>query len=267
MRVKINNVPRKLQSGTQVIVGTEKDLEKRDEQLLIFSLVLDMPKFGGLYSELCPEYFWGMPKNSGVFVRVNLPTKKVAPEFSFPGDIDLLLLPYEDQFLVLDQMVFLEAKVIRASYKKQSKSPNQFGISQAKGLYEMGVPYAGIIHLIVSDDSPKDQWRKASSAVLKNSTTGELSDIKEIDVDMLPVDLINRAYGRLSKATNDSPELGFGVCYLGSNDRELINDRARIFMPKCKSLSYNTNVSSELQVSVAEYFNSNYSEFINIPRN
>ena len=76
------------------------------------------------------------------------------PAVRFPGDIDILIVPYENDFLQLDRVLAIEVKVVRASFEKQGRSPNDFGISQTKALLRAGFPYCAVAHLIVSDESP-----------------------------------------------------------------------------------------------------------------
>src|SRR5690606_9762674 len=92
------------------------------------------------------------------------------------------------------------------------KSPNEFGFSQAAGMRQMGLPYFGVLHLIVSDSSPRTNWKPMG--VLKIlDRYGRVEILPDEDHDHLPYDLIQRTYGRLSNNSLDSA-CGYAAVYI-----------------------------------------------------
>ncbi len=124
-------------------------IEDRHELALTISFITKRRAFGYAYAGIQPDYFFSMPQDSGVYVCPVVPTEILTSEIRYPGDIDLLIVPYEMDELVLDRVVAVEIKAVRASFANQGKSPNGFGVSQASGLLQMGFPYVALAHLIV----------------------------------------------------------------------------------------------------------------------
>lgn len=137
-----------------------KWVRQRDERFMGLRLITRREQFGLCYEHLAGRYFRFMPNPSGVLICPFVQTGHIVPGADFPGDIDLLILPYEGNELVLSRAMAVELKVTRASFCKQGKSPNSFGFSQAGGLLALGFPYVAVAHLITSDQSPPRHWRE-----------------------------------------------------------------------------------------------------------
>src|SRR5699024_828773 len=139
-----------------------------DEAILTVRLVMDRQHFGRCYRLLAPELFETMDVSSGVMVAWLIPSEKLLPGISYPGDIDLLIIPYSSGNLLLAETLAVEVKVVRTSFKKQGKSPNQFGMSQASSMLAHGFPNVAVLHLVVSDKSPPSAWREVAITEIIN---------------------------------------------------------------------------------------------------
>lgn len=215
-RKTINIRPEYLYGGSEAFFIPKKLIENDDEKALGIKFILDRRLFGLCYRQLLPEYFDSMPKNSGVLIRGFVQTANILNGVSFPGDIDLVIIPYEGDALVLSKALAVELKIVRASFAKQGKSPNEFGFSQAQALIDAGFPYVAVGHLIISDQSPPENWRKVGLTRIKNSETGECEELTFVDKDLMPSDLIQRCFGRLKK-NNINSGIGFFSCYLADD--------------------------------------------------
>lgn len=245
-------------SSSEIGFTVPKNLErKNDERVLGAKLVLNRPLFGHCYMKILPSYFNNMPQLSGVFISPLVDIRKIVPSASFPGDIDLLIIPYENQNLILSKTLVVELKAIRASFDKQGKSPNDFGFTQAKALLDLGFPYVAVGHLIVSDNSPREAWRNIMMGKIKDAETGELGELEEVSADMLPVDLMARAYGRMIKNRNDS-KIGLFSAYISSTKG--------MWFPEGSSASWNNKTSKNLLDAIHEYYLSDFDNFFDTPR-
>lgn len=181
-------------------------IESNTEQAIAADFVTHRRLFGDAYSRLMPDYFWDMPAPSGVFVLLFIPVTVLDHAAKRPGDVDLLVVPYEGDELVLDRTLAVELKVVRASFLRPGRSPNEFGVSQATALQALGFPHVALAHLIVSDQSPSHAWQEMTAFKVLNAN-GSIGEPLDQRVDTLPVSLIERAYGRLLKAC-PHPEIG-----------------------------------------------------------
>ena len=206
--------PPDTRAGDPLFLMPAGAVKKHDERCVTYAWLSRRELFGEVYRRLLPDYFHAMPQDSGVVIGSFIPTAEVVPGLTFPGDIDVLVIPYEGDELVLSQTLAIEIKVIRASFARQGKSPNQFGFSQAGALLEAGFPYAAVGHLIVSDRSPEDAWREVAMTTVVDADAGTCEPLQPVMHDMLPADLLRRAHGRLKHNCPDS-RLGHFSAYLG----------------------------------------------------
>ena len=249
--------PRFYTAGEGAFRLNKKLVDKKDEIALGVEFICRRQLFGRVYARLVGSYFYNMPKNSGVMIAPFTMTYDLFPEKRFPGDIDLLVIPYEGNELVLSRVLAIELKVIRAKYLKQSKSPNDYGFSQALGLLDFGLPYSAVGHLIISDESPKDAWR-TTSIVKVISEDGRVSPLSDVQMDLMPLDLLRRSFGRLSSnAPNDN--LGFFTAYLS-------DDRNHHWEPKGRVALLNSKYNHESLDKIAQYYYQNVDRFFMTPR-
>ncbi|MDR2689375.1 MAG: hypothetical protein LBB76_06415, partial [Azoarcus sp.] len=214
---------------TSAFLLPKNAMRKHDERCMTYVWVAHRNLFGEVYRYLLPDYFYAMPQDSGVVIGTFISSTDIMPGLTFPGDIDVLVIPYEGDDLVLSLTLAIEIKVIRASFERQGKSPNQFGFKQAKALLEAGFPFVAVGHLIVSDRSPKSAWREVGMTRIVDADSGACEPIQTIRHDMLPVDLLRRAHGRLSSNCPDS-RLGHFSAY--PND-------SGMWFPEGKRASFN----------------------------
>ena len=203
--------PRRAMDGEAGYWVPARWMVENREAALVLALICHRKLFGEVYLGLQPDYFWEMPHDSGVLCCPFIATSKVAPYAIRPGDIDLLIVPYERDELILERIVACEVKIVRASFANQGRSPNDFGRSQASASVELGFPYVALVHLVVSDASPKSAWRR--SWALKMAEDDRVIPLGTRLKDLLPSDLIRRAYGRL--VANADDDLGLAAVYAG----------------------------------------------------
>ena len=203
-----------------------------------------------------------MPYRSGVYVRPLVTTRKVIHGAERPGDIDLLIIPYEGDDIVVSRTLALEIKAVRASFDRPGKSPNDMGFSQAQHLSELGFPFVGVAHLIVSHPSPPGAWKTRSIAQVIDES-GQIGDFAEASCDWLPADLIDRSYGRrVTSCTN--PNVGFVSAYLEKS--ELTESRSGHWIPSGRVSQRNPFTQDKTVEMIANYFKFNLRWFHEIPR-
>jgi len=245
-----------MKNGEIVFQVPKRMVEKNDEIFLELQLICKRELFGHCFRLLMPQYFASMGCNSGVMIRGFVSSEEILPSMTFPGDIDLLIIPYEGDELVVSRTVVIELKVVRATYEKQGKSPNQYGFSQATAMLEQGFPYAAVAHLIVSDCSPEDKWRKVLATRVINAEEGSVEEPWDIYRDMLPSDLIHRCFRRL--VTNcKEPLLGLLASYMANNET---------WFPDGRAAERNPRISVQTMEAVGSYYHAHADSFVDTPR-
>lgn len=239
--------------------------ETKAEELIIVSLMGDRKLFGLAYCELQPDYFDDMPLGSGVFVAPLVRTSDIIFSARKPGDIDLLIIPYEGDELVLDRVLAIEVKAVRAKFSRPGKSPNEFGFSQASSLLDLGFPYVAVAHLIISDISPEEHWREMYYAEVLDRE-GNVKPLGPVMVDPLPDILTDRSFGRL-RSNCPLPSIGLLSAYLFSPIFKNIEPgKHAIHFPTGSAARLNPRFEIKTLDSVASYFESNVSSFLDNPR-
>lgn len=198
-----------------------------------------------------------MGKRSGVMIQPLVPTTLIISGEKFPGDIDLPVIPYEDDELLLAETLAVEIKVVRTKYLKQGKALNEFGFSQASAALSLGFPYVAVMHLIVSDTSPPDQWRKVAIATVLDSETERIGPVTEVNRDLLPMDLIDRSLGRLMANCPDK-SIGLVSAYVEF-------DRNGHWIPNVRKAVKNTDIPESLMVALARYYEQHICDFFDTP--
>jgi len=193
-----------------------------------------------------------MLRDSGILVACNLSSKEIDTSITVPGDIDILVIPYTPEELILSRILAIEVKAVRGKFSRQGKSPNSYGFSQAAGLKAAGFPYVAVAHLIVSDESPMPAWRPTPLARAIGNF-GRLSELDEALVDCLPVDLADRTYGRMEKNCKDDA-LGLLCLYLS-------RDRGTTYFPRTRECKWN-RFDSKILDGVAKYYDRNAVTFL-----
>ena len=260
MRVR----PRLAESGEIVAILPLSSVERREELAVSIAFMTDRQLFGEVYAQLQPDYFFKMENPSGVFVKPVVLSETIASRHRSPGDIDLLVIPYEGRDLILDRILALEVKIIRARYERQGKSPNDMGMSQAHGLQQMGFPYVGLMHLVVSDDSPEEAWKEFQRVrVLDKRGNAEWASPARIDP--MPTNLIRRAIGRLERARK-CPSLGLAAAYIPREAFDRGRDKSPFWYPLASPAAWSDQFDPKLAEEIAAYFDANAATFLDNPR-
>lgn len=244
--------PADLPGGAPMFLVPTNAVAKHDERCVTYTWLGNRHLFGEVYRRLLPAYSWNMPMDSGVMIGTFIQSERVLPSLHFPGDIDVLVIPYEGDQLMLSHTLAIEIKVIRASFMRQQKSPNQFGFSQAKGLLAAGFPHVAVGHLIVSDQSPKEAWREMGMTKILDADNGRCAPLEKVRHDMLPADLMRRAHGRLLRNCPD-PRLGHFSAYPVAHGT---------WSPETKEAPHNPLGNFELLDSIFEYYEQNHQDFL-----
>ncbi|MGJ7502813.1 hypothetical protein ACSFBF_20805 [Variovorax sp. ZT5P49] len=256
VRIPLHCRPRKTHDGDAAFAIEKSLVASNDERALALNFICKRQLFGHCYRELLPDYFDAMSVDSGVFIAPFVPSAAVLPRMNFPGDIDLLIIPYDGDELVLSMTLAVELKVIRATFTKQGKSPNEFGFSQGAALLAHGFPYAAVGHLIVSDMSPESHWRQMLKVIVLDPDSGRVSTPEDILVDMMPSDLLTRSHGRML-ANCSEQRLGTFTAYLSGNGT---------WMPEGRRASANAAADPATLEGVRRYYELNYNQFLDTPR-
>lgn len=233
-------------------------VERHDEIAITIELICNRKLFGECYRRLMPNCYRSLGRKSGVMIGAFIPSKLIIPEMKFPGDFDLLIIPYNNDRLLISETLIVEIKIVRAKYIKQGKAPNEFGFSQANATLQNGFPYAAVAHLVTSDTSPIEEWREMLSATVADADTGKLEDLKEIAVDMRPFNLMLRSFGRLNSNCNDN-SLGLLAAYISTENTGL-------WFPQGRPAKKNPLASMPTLRAIAEYYNANFKSFLDTPK-
>jgi hypothetical protein len=263
-RKTMKSRPRRLRSGDIFFMLPRSAVQNRSEESLIISFVSDRHLFGHAYAEVQPSFFSAMPQDSGVFICPLVRTRDIVAQATRPGDIDLLVIPYEGDQLILDHVLAVEAKAVRARFTRQGTSPNEFGFSQAVGLLALGLPYVAVAHLIVSDVSPQDHWQEMMKA--RVGLHDELELIGPETLDPMPKNLTDRVYGRLLRAST-LPAIGLISAYVWSISFGNENPKEQmIIIPNGRAAYLNPQTSIATLDAVAAFYEENYKLFLDNPR-
>lgn len=265
-RFTANRLPRYIPSGELAFFLDRKLALKRDEIALAAVLMCDRQLFGYVYKELQPDYFFSMPSDSGVLVCQCAKTETIFPGRRNPGDIDLIVIPYEGPELILDKVLGIEIKIVRASYANQGKSPNDYGYSQASYLLGIGFPYAAVVHLIIADESPAEAWEEMFACTILDSE-GTVSAPEPVLSDIMPMTLMDRSFGRLL-ANSPDDRLGLVSTYMGAwreEGRSIFPNRGR-WMPSGRAAQFSNQFRLEAMLEVAGHYQNNVERFMRVPR-
>jgi hypothetical protein len=233
-----------------------RKVDARSEDVFVSRLMADRVLFGRWYSMLLPDLFQSLSHTGGVMIRCLVPTGELVPDVVYPGDIDMLVIPYDAGELLLHETLAIEVKVVRASFANQAKSPNKFGISQAPPLLEHGFPHAAVLHVITSDQTPPHFWKETHVTQIIDGTAGTVEPVRAFYTDMMPADLIDRTYGKL-KTRCENDLLGLVSCYIGGNG---------IWEPRVRQAGSNPDTSRKTLEAILHLYESTPGAFFDTPR-
>lgn len=256
--VRLRNRPALRDDGEVAYLIPKVLMERKDEIAVTLAMISNRRLFGQCYRHLMPDFFESMELGSGVFIAPFVVSKNIVRDIIRPGDFDLLIIPYQQNHLIVSKTLVVEIKIVRASYIKQGKAPNEFGFSQVEGALSAGFPYVAVAHLIVSDASPKNQWRHVAEATILNADTGEISELRPRRADMMPVDLMERTFGRLV-AHRNKPNIGLLSAYIDLN-----NDG--FWLPRGTGSLENKETSTRTLFAVHNFYTKNFKRFLDTPK-
>lgn len=256
-KISLNKRPLKVRNGESAFFVDSKLVARNDEIALGIQFICNRRLFGACYRLLMPSTFDSIGRSGGVMILPFVESSLLLPEMKFPGDIDLLIVPYDGDQLLISETLVVELKIVRASFLKQGKSPNEYGFSQANALLNSGFPYSAVIHLIISDESPKESWKVATRAKVIDDE-GRVEILGDYRHDLLPVDLLNRNYGRLV-ANCDNPDLGILATYFASSTNG-------VWFPNGRAANFNGKVNQDTLNSIASFYLKNYENFLDTPK-
>ncbi|MGB3470137.1 MAG: hypothetical protein WBA51_04885 [Erythrobacter sp.] len=88
-----------------------------------------------------------------------------------PGDIDLMIVPYRDGMLHVGMTAAIEIKRLSLRRPNWDKSSDRYGITQANGLLHAGFPYVGVLHLVVHDEGPSENFQRHDCRCCRRTNT------------------------------------------------------------------------------------------------
>lgn len=227
---------------------------KWDEEYVVARIIANMNIVGRWLSCIMPNLYFESGLRSGLMVTMSAPSQSIDPTMSFPGDVDILAIPYDENDLVLSETIAIEIKVLRGDGQRPGKSPNKFGYSQAASLLNHGFLHVAVGHVIVTDDPLNNPNR--SMFVASVGKGGFITSCETVKLDMFENDLAKRDFGRLA-CNRSNEQIGYFV---------MNYDGERIFEPMGHSCIRNQKYCERLADCVYRYYKENYELFFEIPR-
>jgi hypothetical protein len=134
-------------AAIQLLIRSFEGREGRHSDLNIFSNLL--------YGE---AYLKNWAKYTGCYCLTNFLVKDVGLHIQGkPGEIDILLLPFDRYKVYYEKCSVFEVKIAKPHSENITKGANSDGYSQAIGLVKAGFPYVRLIHIIASQPLPNEQ--------------------------------------------------------------------------------------------------------------
>lgn len=76
---------------------THKIKNKWDEENVVAHILANMHIAGRWFSSIRPNLYFGSSLYSGLLTIMSVPLKSIISNMTFPGDIDILVTPYEEK--------------------------------------------------------------------------------------------------------------------------------------------------------------------------
>jgi len=96
--------------------------------------------------------FDDFPNYKGIYVIERLLRNELGLyEDRQPGDIDILIIPYDDKRIFFERTAVYEVKVVRTTRKNPKRRPNRFGVKQIMGYIEDGFPFVSALHICMTE--------------------------------------------------------------------------------------------------------------------
>jgi len=195
-----------------------------------------------------------------VLISVNVPRAQLGldPERK-PGDIDLLIIPFNDYRYHFERSIAIEVKVLRPTIAKPSRNSNSMGFKQTSGLLQDGFPFVGLLHIAVPETTPAEFCWDVPMIANTLGPNGELVETGErVVIDPFPIITAQRQEGRIN-ALGLPVEAGFKSIGLNlSRDGEDFSGGTVGFE---KTGGPNPQLSQELLAAIEEYLNNHRGSF------
>ena len=116
-----------------------------------------------------------------------------------PGDFDVVLLATSEAGYHLNEVMAIEVKILRSWRNKRDRHPRPSGSSQAKGLIRDGFPFAGMLHIILCEPSPKEDWSPLVRVRILNDNFETEQLAGTFPTDTVSVETTERHFGRMQR--------------------------------------------------------------------
>lgn len=241
--------------GNRILITrlTHKQRGNWGEEPIVARIIANMHIAGCWFSSLMPNLYLELGLHSGCMMSMSVPSKCIASDLVYPGDIDILVIPYENNELLLSRTLAVEIKILRTEKRRPGKSPNKFGYSQAKALLARGFPYVGVGHILVTD-GPMDE--RSKEMLVAHMGSSSIDIISQTKIDSFEIDMRERALGRLKQGLGEER-----IGYFAMNF-----DGRRVFEPFGMSCERSAACDNELLKSIGVFYESNYQTFFELPR-
>jgi hypothetical protein len=109
------------------------------------------------------------------------------------------MLPERDGNYYLEEIIAIEVKILRLPVRNRNLHVRPSGREQARGLVRDGFPFAGILHIIIPEASPVEQWKPMSQYKFTNDNF-EVESIPGIfSTDAIGAEVAERHFGRMKR--------------------------------------------------------------------
>ncbi len=180
-----------------------------------------------------------------------------------PGDVDVLLVPYQGTNIFFEESAAFEVKVVRPTIDNPNRNANSFGRTQIKGLIEDGFPLIGLIHVCVPEPLPPE-FRTEIMAVKSPLNIHVPNGNKEfnpddfdlITYDWFPGAMVDKQMQRL--LSFKLPRFVGLLCFALSFNRydEVQMIKSMLFLTLEKG-SFNTKVRKDTIEKIKQHFTTN----------
>lgn len=133
-----------------------------------------------------------------------------------PGDFDIVMLPQVNGAYYLHKVMAVEVKVLRLAAKNRDAHVRPSGASQARGMVKDGIPFVGLLHIILPEPSPVEQWRPLVRHRILNENLESEALPGVFPIDMAGADALIRHFGRMRRHVD-------GTC-IGARAIALVSD-------------------------------------------
>lgn len=169
-----------------------------------------------------------------------------------PGDIDALIVPMWDGKPVGERAAAIEVKRLALRGPNWSKNVDRYGVSQATGLLRCGFPYVGLLHIIVNNPGPPENWTETEAWRIIDEHD-HIEFVSRQISDLTSIYACERQYARL---LGRNPHSAIGLNCVGISDpgfnREA-KDRPSIATPSIRKALPNPRVHPTLVKNIESF--------------